>query len=103
MVVEAVINMAERHGSTLNAIRKYVQANYELKKQQAASFNALTLKALNKAVAMDELERVKQNTFRLSNSERERRKEREKREQQKAFSFADVRSMLCFAFYCDGD
>lgn len=79
MVVEAVANLADRHGTSLNAIRKYVQANYELKKQQAASFNALTLKAVNKAVAMNELERVKQNTFRLSNAERERRKERERR------------------------
>lgn len=78
MVTEAVINLADRHGSSLPAIRKYVMANFELKAQQIASFNALTLKAVNKAVAMDELERVKGHSFRLSQSEKDRRKEREK-------------------------
>lgn len=78
MVVEAVMNLADRHGSSLPAIRKYITANYELKKQQTASFNALTLKAVNKAVAMDELERVKGHSFRISRRELDRRKEKEK-------------------------
>ena len=74
MVLEAVVNIDERGGSSLKAIRKYIQNNFALQKQQTASFNSLTLKALTKAVANNEIERVKRNTFRLTSSEKDRRK-----------------------------
>lgn len=77
MVTEAVINLADRYGSSIQAIRKYVNSNFALKQQQTASFNNLTLKALNKAVAVDVLECDKR-LYRLSNTERERRKEKER-------------------------
>ena len=77
MVTEAVINLADRYGSSIQAIRKYVTSNFALKQQQTASFNSLTLKALNKAVAVDVLEYDKR-LYRLSNNEKERRKEKER-------------------------
>jgi len=77
MVIEAVINLADRYGSSIQAIRKYVTSNFALKQQQTASFNSLTLKALNKAVAVDVLEYDKR-LYRLSNNEKERRKEKER-------------------------
>lgn len=78
MVLEAVINLNEKEGSSLNAVRKYILAHYNIQKQQVASFNNLTLKAVNKAVASNELEKIK-HSFRLTASERERRKEFDKR------------------------
>ncbi len=95
MVVEAVVFLNDRHGSTLSSIRKYITANYELKKQQAASFNNLTMKALNKAVALDELERINVSTFRLSKSELDRRKEREKKSYKAMFNAIEVRTPVC--------
>ncbi len=77
MVVEAVITLNEREGSSLKAIRKYILTQYDIKKQDA-SFHNLTLKAVNKAVASNELERYK-HSFKLSTAEKERRKEAEKR------------------------
>lgn len=77
MVITAVINLAERGGSSLKSIRKYISSNFTLKKQQTASFNALTLKAINKAVAESELERNK-NSFRLSNAGFARLKDKER-------------------------
>lgn len=78
MVLEAVINLNEKEGSSLNAIRKYINTHYNIQKQQVASFNNLTLKAVNKAVASNELEKIK-HSFRLTAAERERRKEFDKR------------------------
>lgn len=78
MVVEAVAKLAEKGGSSLQSIRKYVMQNYQLRKQQTASFNALTLKAINKAVAQNELERLK-NTFKLSQIEKDKRRIIERR------------------------
>lgn len=78
MTVEAVYRLAEKNGSSLQSIRKYILQNFPLKAQQTASFNALTLKAVNKAVAQNELERLK-NTFRLTSAEKEKRKLKEKR------------------------
>ena len=66
----------QRNGSSIMAIRKYILQNFNMH-NQTASFQNLTLKAVNKAVAMNELERVK-NSFRLSNRERERQKEAER-------------------------
>ena len=73
MAVEAVLNLNDRHGSSLVAIRKYIQSNFPLKDQQTASFNALTLKGVNKAVASGELEKVK-HSFKVTWQEKERRK-----------------------------
>jgi hypothetical protein len=78
MTVEAVYRLAEKNGSSLQSIRKFILQNFPLKAQQTASFNSLTLKAVNKAVAQNELERLK-NTFRLSNTEKEKRRLKEKR------------------------
>ncbi len=98
MVIEAVINLADRHGSSIQAIRKYVTNNFPLKQQQTASFNSLTLKALNKAVAVDVLEYEKR-LYRLSNSEKERRREKDRAfkaaaSQQSRDAFANVSSTL---------
>ncbi|RYH25602.1 hypothetical protein EON65_15355, partial [archaeon] len=46
--------------------------------KQTASFNSLTLKAVNKAVASNELEKVK-HSFKLTGAEKERRREAEKK------------------------
>jgi VIT1/CCC1 family predicted Fe2+/Mn2+ transporter len=73
MVLEAVIDLNEKEGSSMNAIRKYILAHYDFHNQQKASFHNLTLKAANRAVASGELERIK-HSFALSAKERERRK-----------------------------
>ena len=77
MAVEAVLNLNDRHGSSLVAIRKYIQSNFPLKDQQTASFNALTLKGVNKAVASGELEKVK-HSFKVTWQEKDRRKNKER-------------------------
>ncbi len=77
MVLEAVINLNEREGSSLQAIRKYILQHYDIRQHQTASFHNLTLKAVNKAVAVNELEKFK-HSFRLSQAEKDRRKEAEK-------------------------
>jgi hypothetical protein len=84
MVIEAVTILADRHGSSIQAIRKYVTNHFPLKQQQTASFNSLTLKALSKAVALDVLEYDKR-LYRLSASEKDRRREKE-RASRNAFS-----------------
>jgi hypothetical protein len=82
MVMEAVVNLNEREGSSLQAIRKYILQNYEgIRQHQTASFHNLTLKAVNKAVALNELEKFK-HSFRLSQAEKDRRKEAERKAQQ---------------------
>ena len=78
MAVEAVLALGERHGSSLVDIRKYIQANYPLKQQQTASFNSLTLKGVSKAVAMNELERLK-HSYKVTSLEKEKRKERDRK------------------------
>lgn len=78
MVVEAVLAIDDKSGSSLNAIRKYILQNYDVKQQQTASFNSLTLKAVNKAVATGELEKSK-HSFKISQAEKLRRKEKVKR------------------------
>lgn len=78
MVLEAVVAMNEKGGSSLNAIRKYILTHYNVGNKQTASFNSLTLKAVNRAVAANELEKVK-HSFKLSVEEKERRKEQERR------------------------
>jgi SWI/SNF-related matrix-associated actin-dependent regulator of chromatin subfamily A member 5 len=77
MVVDAVLALNDKEGSSLNAIRKYCIATYDIKNQHKASFNNLTLKAVNQAVAADILEKVK-HSFRLSLHEKERRRLAEK-------------------------
>ena len=62
MVLEAVSTLAaqdryvERDGCSLQAIRKFLATTYNLGKQQTASFNNLTLKAINRATAVGDLE-----------------------------------------------
>jgi hypothetical protein len=73
MVMEAVIDLNEKEGSSMNAIRKHILAHYDFHNQQKASFHNLTLKAANRLVASGELERIK-HSFALSAKERERRK-----------------------------
>lgn len=77
MVVDAVLALNDKEGSSLNAIRKYCISTYDIKNQHKASFNNLTLKAVNQAVAADILEKVK-HSFRLSLHEKERRRLAEK-------------------------
>ena len=78
MVVEAVIAMDEKQGSSLQSIRKYIASHYDVNKQQTASFNSLTLKGASKAVANGELEKLK-NSFRISAEEKQKRKDKEKK------------------------
>lgn len=78
MAVETVLALGERHGSSLAAIRKYITATYPLKQQQTASFNSLTLKGVQKALALKELDQIK-HSFKVSDQEKNRRKEREKK------------------------
>lgn len=92
MVMEAVINLNEKEGSSLNAIRKYINTHYNIQKQQVASFNNLTLKAVNKAVASNELEKIK-HSFRLTAAERDRRKEFDKR-----MNAANDLDLVCLLF-----
>lgn len=77
MVVEAVSGLADRHGSSIVAIRKYIQSNFQLQRQQTASFNSLTLKALQKCVALEILE-FDRRLYKLSDKEKSTRKERER-------------------------
>ena len=77
MVLEAVTKLNEKHGSSLNAIRKYILANLNVRQQQTASFNNLTLKAANRLVADTVLEKQK-HSFCISAAEKARRKEAEK-------------------------
>jgi hypothetical protein len=77
MVVEAVSGLADRHGSSIVAIRKYIQSNFQLQRQQTASFNSLTLKALQKCVALEILE-FDRRLYRLSDKEKSARKERDR-------------------------
>ena len=92
MAVEAVLAMNDRHGSSLVAIRKYIQANFSLKEQQTASFNALTLKGANKAVANGELDKNK-HSYKISEQEKNRRKQKERKiqQQEKMREFKEVR------------
>ena len=88
MAVEAVLALNERHGSSLVAIRKYIQTNFPVKHCQTASFNNLTLKGVTKAVAGGELEKIK-HSYKISWQEKERRRLRErqlvKKEKKKEF------------------
>jgi len=92
MAVEAVLALNDRHGSSLVAIRKWIQANFTLKDQQTASFNALTLKGANKAVANGELDKNK-HSYKISEQEKNRRKQKERKIQQreKMREFKEVR------------
>lgn len=92
MAVEAVLNLNDRHGTSLVAIRKYIQSNFPLKDQQTASFNALTLKGVNKAVASGELEKVK-HSFKVTWQEKERRKNKERQlhKKEKKRDYKEVR------------
>jgi hypothetical protein len=90
MVTEAVYRLDDRIGSSLVAIRKYVFSTFDVKKQQMASFNSLTLKAVNKAVATGELEKVKNShSFRLSPAARQSRREKELKALGIAFGYKD--------------
>jgi hypothetical protein len=74
MVVEAIADLEQKTGVSLQAIRKYVTMNFNLKKQQTASFNNLTLKAVNKAIALQLVEKTNGLSFKLSSSEKEKRR-----------------------------
>jgi linker histone H1 and H5 family len=66
MCVNAVRDLGEaKSGWSLAAIRKRVAVDHpETNKKHTASFNALTLKALNKAVAEGILERTSKTAYR---------------------------------------
>jgi hypothetical protein len=99
MVTEAITVLADRHGSSIQAVRKYVTNHFPLKPQQAASFNSLTLKALNKAVALEVLEYDKR-LYRLSAKEKDRRRDKEKAMRNAASAASrDAFSMVSAALY----
>jgi hypothetical protein len=108
MAVEAVLALNERHGSSLVAIRKYIQTNFPVKHCQTASFNNLTLKGVTKAVAGGELEKIK-HSFKISWQEKERRRIRERQlvKKEKKKEFKEVRwpgvwclvVIVCFAVF----
>ena len=92
MAVEAVLALNDRHGSSLVAIRKYIQMNFPVKHCQTASFNNLSLKGVTKAVASGELEKIK-HSFKISWQEKERRRIRERQlvKKEKKKEFKEVR------------
>jgi hypothetical protein len=68
MLLEAVTALADKCGSSLVGLRRHVlEHNPDTQLKQPASFNTLTLKALNSLVAEDKLERDK-HTYKLSAS-----------------------------------
>ena len=68
MVIDTVVFLAERGGSSLVNIRRHMLETYpETRSKQTASFNSLTQKALNAAVAGGKLERDK-HTYKASSS-----------------------------------
>lgn len=73
MVVEAVYNLNEKGGSSLQAVRKYLRESFNVNKTQVASFNNLSLKAITKAVADQQLE-MNGRLYKVSVLEKERRK-----------------------------
>ena len=86
MVVLAVEANEGKFGATLPSIRAYIRNNFEHQKgQQTASFNALTLKGLNKAIASQVIEKMPTNkvNYRISSYERERRKVAEREEKKR--------------------
>lgn len=73
MVMEAVVQLDEKGGSSLQGIRKFIQTTFAPNCKAVSSFNNLTLKAINMAVADNMLER-NGHSFRLSWVEKDRRK-----------------------------
>ena len=73
MVVEAVVALDDKLGSSLQAIRKYMQ-NHFLVKKSVASFNNLSMKAILKAIDDKQLEIVHKNCYKLTTIERDRRR-----------------------------
>ena len=68
MILDALQSLGERGGSSLITIRRQVlEQNPETQRKAAASFNTLTMKALNALVADGKLEREK-HTYKLSAS-----------------------------------
>jgi hypothetical protein len=66
MAIEAIISLAEKGGSSLVSIRRYIlEHNLETQSKQPASFNNLTLKALNTLAADGKVDREK-HTYKLS-------------------------------------
>jgi hypothetical protein len=63
MVIQTIYTLNEKDGSTLQAIRKHILSTYDLGRQQTASFNNLTLKAIQKAVAIGDLEHSHKSRF----------------------------------------
>lgn len=87
MAVKAVAALDDRQGSSLLAIRKYIQANFPPpSKLSTNAFNSLTLKGCMKAVARRELDNIRGLTFKLSKKERERQRllQEQERERQRA-------------------
>jgi len=75
MCVEAVLAIAHKKGTSLQAIRKFIEQTYHLGAMQPATFNKKTLDGVNTAVANQRLERVHQSTFKVTNGEKLRRKQ----------------------------
>ena len=68
MILDAILSLGERGGSSLTSIRRQVlESHPETQKKQTASFNTLTMKALNALVADGKLEREK-HTYKPSAS-----------------------------------
>ena len=77
MVIESLYELNDKNGSSLQAIRKYIENNLVEKGQQAATFNTLTKKAIDSAVASNRIEKLKKNSYRLSAYEKEKKREEE--------------------------
>lgn len=100
MILDAVLHLNDKNGISLNAIRKYILANFNISHKQTASFHSLTLKAVNRAVAAGELEKIK-HSFRLSDAERERRTALERKalgSSMMAFELVSAFESLCVTF-----
>jgi hypothetical protein len=93
MAVEAVIALKDRKGSSLIAIRKYIQTNFPIKSPPAGQFNHLTLAGCLRAVAKGWLQNVRAS-FKLSTKQ-----QREMRERQLAKESKKVRCSV--VHFCD--
>eukprot|EP01038_Epipyxis_sp_PR26KG_P004667 gene4667-6556_t len=103
MVLESIIDMNEKSGSSLQSIRKYLQTVFNMRNQQVASFNSLTMKAINKLIATGEIEKVVgTRAFRLTPAEKDRRKKEMERNEKMPINVeksSDSRSSNSSSFF----
>ncbi len=74
MVIESIYALSDKNGSSIQSIKKYMQQNLSQHGHQPASFNSLTKKAIDQAIAIGRIEKIKKNVYRISQTEKDKRK-----------------------------